>query len=287
MNAFPQFGPRAATHELETDDGVKMRVVVEGEGPDIVFIPGGDTPAEGYAQLFQRLTRNYRCIAYDPRGAGETSAPPPPWTMAEYARDCAAVIDAFCGGRAVVCGLSLGGLVTQATAIDFPGKVRMAIPMGTAAYIDGFTRDWMQAEIDIRKAGVTLPDYFLAPHYAVYAFPAAALGDHALWEEIKAAYTARFAGRDPQDTIDQWQACLDFDCREALRSCPVPFRVIAFSQDIQTPPAMCRVVSDLAPDGQFYEIEGLGHVSMSRHKPDSVAQRILQILEEDVAAVAS
>ena len=155
----------------------------------------------------------------------------------------------------------------------------MAIPMGTAAYIDGFTRDWMQAEIDIRKAGITLPDYFLAPHYAVYAFPAKVLGDHDFWAEVKEAYTTRFRDRDPQDTIDQWQACLDFDCREGLKTCPVPFRVIGFSEDIQTPPSMCRVVSDLAPDGEFHEIPGLGHVSMSRHRPDLVAEKIKGVVE--------
>ncbi len=278
MGAFPAFDPGTETHEITTDDGVNMRVVIAGSGPDIVFIPGGDTPAEGYAQLFARLSDTFRCIAYDPRGAGKTVAPPPPWSMTDYARDCAAVIDAFCDGRAIVCGLSLGGLVTQATAIDFPDKVTMAIPMGTAAYIDGFTRDWMQAEIDIRKAGVTLPDYFLAPHYAVYAFPASALADPDLWAEIKDAYTARFSGRDPKDTIDQWEACLAFDCREALAICPVPFRVIGFSEDIQTPPPMCRQVADLAPDGVFHEIAGLGHVSMSRHRPDIVADKLREIL---------
>ena len=280
MSAFPAFGPGAVSHQLTTDDGVTMRVVIEGSGPDIVFIPGGDTPAEGYAQLFALLTDSYRCIAYDPRGAGQTTSPPPPWSMADYARDCAAVIDAFCNCKTVVSGLSLGGLVTQATAIDFPDKVRMAIPMGTAAYIDGFTRDWMQAEIDIRKEGVTLPDYFLAPHYAVYAFPASALADHALWAEIKEAYTARFSGRDPQDTIDQWEACLEFDCRDALATCPVSFRVIGFSEDIQTPPAMCRRVAELARDGEFHEIPGLGHVSMSRHRPGIVAAKLREILSE-------
>ena len=208
----------------------------------------------------------------------ETTAPAPPWTMEDYARDCAAVIDAFAGGRAIVAGLSLGGLVTQATAIDFPGKVRLAIPIGTSAYIDGFTRDWMQAEIDLRRDGVRLPDYFLAPHYAAYAFPAKALGDAALWAEIKKIYTIRFRDRDPQDTIDQWQACLDFDCRETLKSCPVPFHVIAFSEDVQTPPAMCKVVSDLVPDGAFHELPEMGHVSMVRHRPDIVAAKLREIL---------
>ncbi|MEM9342889.1 MAG: alpha/beta hydrolase [Pseudomonadota bacterium] len=284
MSAFPAFGPDIEIHELTTPEGVTMRVVAQGRGPSVVFVPGGDQVAEAYAQLFERLSGAFRCISYDPRGAGETSAPPPPWSMEDYAQDCARVIEAFCGGQAVVAGLSLGGLVTQATAIGFPDKVRLAIPMGTAAYIDGFTRDWMQAEIDIRKAGVALPDYFLAPHYAVYAFPAKALADHAFWEEVKAAYTTRFRDRDPQDTIHQWEACLEFDCRDALKTCPVPFRVIGFSEDIQTPPAMCRVVADLAPDGAFYEIAGLGHVSMARHRPDLVAEQVRDILQEVVQA---
>ena len=279
MSAFPGFGDGARNHRL-TAGGVTMRVVTEGEGPDVVFIPGGDQTAEAYSQQFARLSGSFRCISYDPRGAGETASPPAPWTMADYARDCAAVIDAFCDGQAVVTGLSLGGLVTQKVAIDFPERVRLAIPMGTAAYIDGFTRDWMQAEIDLRKAGITLPDSFLAPHYAPYAFPAKALHDPEFWAEIKPRYTARFAERDPDDLIAQWEACLEFDCREELRTCPVPFHVIGFSEDVQTAPSMCRVVADLVPNGVFHEIPGLGHVSMVSHRPEVVAAKLREIIEE-------
>ncbi|MFC3616597.1 alpha/beta fold hydrolase [Lutimaribacter marinistellae] len=285
MTVFPGFGDKAEFHTLTTDDGVTMRVVIQGSGPDIVFVPGGDQVADAYSQQFAHLSDRYRCISYDPRGAGDTTAPPPPWSMQDYARDCAAVIDAFCGGRAVVTGLSLGGLVTQATAIDFPDKVSLAIPMGTAAYIDGFTRDWMQAEIDLRKAGIKLPDYFLAPHYAAYAFPAKALHDPQLWAQIKESYTERFRDRDPQDTIDQWQACLDFDCREGLKTCPVPFHVISFSEDVQTAPSMCKVVSDLAPNGTFHEIPGLGHVSLVRHRPEVVAAKLREILDQALSPV--
>ena len=278
MSAFPLFGADAQIHQLDTGV-VSMRVVIAGTGPDVIFIPGGDQTAEAYSQQFARLSKDFRCISYDPRGAGETVSPPAPWTMHDFAADCAALIDAFCSGQAVVTGLSLGGLVTQQVAIDFPEKVSMAIPMGTSAYIDGFTRDWMQAEIDLRKDGIVLPDYFLAPHYAVYAFPAKALHEPALWEELKESYTARFAHRDPKDLIDQWEACLEFDCREGLKTCPVPFHVISFSEDVQTAPSMCKVVSDLAMNGYFYEIQGLGHVSMIRHKPDIVAQKLREIIQ--------
>ena len=279
MAVFPGFSPEATETSLTTDDGVTMRVVIDGTGPDIIFIPGGDATADSYSQQFELLKDSYRCISYDPRGVGETTAPPPPWRMQDYAADCAAIIYAFCGGSAVVAGLSLGGLVTQQVAIDFASKVPLAIPMGTAAYIDGFTRDWMQAEIDLRKDGITLPDYFLAPHYAVYAFPAAALHDKAFWETVKAAYTERFSDRDPKDTIDQWEACLEFDCRDALRTCPVPMHVIAFSEDVQTAPVMCKVITDLSPHGVFHEIPGLGHVSMALHRPDLVGAKLREILE--------
>lgn len=287
MAVFPGFGDKAAFHQLTTDDGVTMRVVVQGTGPDLVFVPGGDQVADAYSQQFDRLSDHYRCISYDPRGAGETTAPPPPWTMADYARDCAAVIDAFCNGKAAVTGLSLGGLITQATAIDFPDKVRLAIPMGTAAYIDGFTRDWMQAEIDLRRQGIRLPESFLAPHYAAYAFPAKALHEPEFWAQVKESYTERFRDRDPQDTIDQWQACLDFDCREALKTCPVPFHVISFSEDVQTAPSMCKVVSDLVPDGTFHELHGLGHVSLVRHKPEVVAAKLREILDQALSPTAA
>lgn len=274
---FPHFGPEAAFHRLQAG-GVDMRVVTEGRGQDVVFIPGGDATAEGYSQLFALLADHVRCVSYDPRGSGATTAPDPPWTIQDFAADCAALIDEFCGGQAVVCGLSLGGLVTQQAAIDFPDKVSLAIPMGTAAYIDGFTRDWMQAEINLRKAGIVLPRDFLAPHYAPYAYPAKALHDPALWAEIKRSYTQRFAERDSEDLISQWEACLQFDCREGLKTCPVPFHVIGFSEDVQTAPSMCRVVADLAPNGVFHEIPELGHVSMVRHRPEAVAKKLRSIL---------
>ncbi len=279
MNAFPKFNDSAESLTLTAGE-VTMRVVIEGSGPDVVFIPGGDQTAEAYSQQFSRLSDSFRCISYDPRGAGQTMSPGAPWTIKDFARDCAAVIDAFCDGSSVVSGLSLGGLVTQQAAIDYPEKVRLAIPMGTAAYIEGFTRDWMQAEIDMRKAGISLPVDFLAPHYAPFAFPAKALHDPRLWDQIKSIYTARFANRKPKDLIDQWEACLNFDCRQELTTCPVPFHVIGFSEDVQTAPSMCKKVADLAPNGVFHEIPGLGHVSMVSHRPDAVAAKLREILSE-------
>ena len=277
MSAFGAFDQSVRLSTVETA-GARMRVAQVGEGPDIVWVPGGDSPAEAWRQQMMHFAGRFRCTAYDPRGVGETTSDPAPWSIADFARDCAELIEAVCAPPVILTGLSMGALITQQVAIDFPYLVRLAIPMGTAAYIDGFTRDWMQAEIDLRKEGVELPAYFLAPHYAAYALPAKALSDPDIWGPVKEAYTARFADRRPRDLIDQWEACLAFDCREGLKTCPVPIHAIAFSEDLQTPPAMVKEVADLALKGRFHELPGLGHVSVTRHRPDLVHDLLSEII---------
>ena len=279
MAAFGTFDAAARVFRVSTS-GAQMRVAQQGQGPDIVWVPGGDSPAEAWRLQLSHFSGRFRSTTYDPRGVGETTSDSAPWSISDFARDCAELIEQVCEGPVILAGLSMGALITQAVAIEFPHLVRLAIPMGTAAYIDGFTRDWMQAEIDLRRQGVALPEYFLAPHYAAFALPAKALGDPDIWEPVKAAYTERFAGRDPQDLIDQWQACLDFDCRKGLTTCPVPIHAIAFSEDVQTPPDMVRQVADLAPYGRFHEIPGLGHVSVARHRPDIVNDLITKIIRD-------
>lgn len=277
MAAFGQFDPSVTLSTIR-GSGATMRVAQVGAGPDIVWVPGGDSPAEAWRPQMMHFADRFRSTSYDPRGVGETTSAPAPWQIADFARDCAEVIEARCNPPVVLAGLSMGALIAQQTAIDFPHLVRLAIPMGTAAYIAGFTRDWMQAEIDLRRAGVVLPESFLAPHYAAFALPAKALGDPAIWGPVKAAYTERFANRDPQDLIDQWKACLDFDCREGLKTCQVPIHAIAFSEDVQTPPAMVKVVADCAANGHFHELPGLGHVSVTRHRADVVNAKIAEII---------
>lgn len=278
MSAFGRFDDDVHLHILNTPE-VQMRVAQLGQGADIVWVPGGDSPAEAWRhQMRHFATLGFRCTAYDPRGVGDTQAPSPPWSMADFARDCAHLIEQCCKPPVILTGLSMGALITQQVAIDYPHLVRLAMPMGTAAYIDGFTRDWMQAEIDLRKDGIQLPDYFLAPHYAVYALPARSLGDKSTWEEVRTAYTERFAQRDPQDLIHQWEACLAMDCREALAHCPVPIHAIAFAEDVQTPPQMVKVVAECAQQGFYHELPGLGHVSVARDRRDEVNALLAEII---------
>ena len=53
----------------------------------------------------------------------------------------------------------------------------------------------------------------------------------------------------------------------------------AFSEDVQTPPARVREVADLARDGHFHLLQGLGHGSAFGHRPDVVSTCLRSIVD--------
>jgi 3-oxoadipate enol-lactonase len=85
---------------------------VHGEGQRVVLIngTGGDlraNPARGRGPL----ERNYQVLMYDERGLGRTTKPDVAYTMADYADDCVALMDAVGWDTAHVMGISFGGML--------------------------------------------------------------------------------------------------------------------------------------------------------------------------------
>jgi pimeloyl-ACP methyl ester carboxylesterase len=175
-------------------------------------------------------------------------------------------------------GLSMGSLIAVQVAHDRPDLVRCAAVMGTCVKKTGFIREWEEAEIALRRSGGELPPDFATAHYALLYYPAEVLGDDELWAEIRPLVATDFEGRDGAMLAEQWQACLDFDSTELLPAVPVPMHAIAFAQDVQTPPRRVREVAELAADGHFHLLEGLGHGSAFGHRPDTVNALLREIL---------
>jgi pimeloyl-ACP methyl ester carboxylesterase len=229
----------------------------------------------------------FRSTTFDARGVGATiSKADPPWTISEHARDAALLIERACCPPIFLVGLSMGSLIAQELCFTRPELVRAAILMGTCVKKTGFIREWEQAEIDFRRGGGMLTREFALAHYAFLYYPAEVLGDDVLWAEIREFLARDFAERNGEMLAAQWQACLDYDSSTRLPGCDVPIHVIAFSEDVQTPPARAREVAELAKTSTFHLLEGLGHGSAFGHRPDVVNDCITEILSqyEDIGA---
>ncbi len=259
--------------------GAKVHYVQQGKGPDIVWVPAGDQTHDVYQAQFEALSETYRCTSFDPRGAGKTVVHDrPPWPIEAFAADCAALIEEVCAPPVVVIGLSLGALITQEMCLSYPHLVRLAIPMGTIARKSGYALEWEAAEIAMAAAGVSLPDDFSVIHYAALSYPAEVLGDDELWARCRPYVASAYEKRDPRLLAAQWQACLEYDSLSRLPGCTVPMHVIAFEQDLQTPPARGKAVAEAAGNGHFHLLKGMGHFSIFGHRPQEVTDLIGEIL---------
>jgi pimeloyl-ACP methyl ester carboxylesterase len=90
--------------------GAELSVDVRGEGLPVLFVHGFPFDRAMWRHQLAVLTKCRR-IAPDLRGAGASSAPAQGYSMARYADDLVAVLDALAVRRAVVCGLSMGGYI--------------------------------------------------------------------------------------------------------------------------------------------------------------------------------
>jgi pimeloyl-ACP methyl ester carboxylesterase len=268
--------------ELELD-GVTLAYEQSGAGSDIVWLAAGDNPGDNWRRYqTPGFDDAYRSTTYDARGVGATrSESAPPWSIPDHAADLAELIIAVCEAPAILVGLSMGSLIAVQIAHDRPELVRCAVVMGTCVRKTGFIREWEEAEIAFRREGGSLPPAFATAHYAMQYYPADALGDDATWQRIKPFVAADFAARDGAMLAAQWQACLDFDSGTLLPAIAAPIHAVAFSEDVQTPPQRVREVAELARNGHFHLLQGLGHGSSFGHRPEVVNQCLRSIIDRE------
>lgn len=258
-----------------------------GEGPDIVWISGGGGLPE-WTWIPHQIPAfpEFRSTVFHNRGIGRTTCDQPgPWTMGDFARDTAALIEQVCDGKVIVAGKSMGGLITIELALSRPDLVALAVPMGVIARSTGWVHDYMRAEIEYRQQGGSLSGLMAVCHYAATLNPADELGDEENWAFLKEQYAG--FGAAPEDNqnerslILQWDACDTFDVVDRLPGCSVPLHVFVFGQDVQAPPNYGREVAELAPTGVAHMLDGHGHASLwTPMRRDEVNTRLRQIIED-------
>jgi pimeloyl-ACP methyl ester carboxylesterase len=134
-------------------DGVAIPYSDSGTGgPALVFIHGWSCH-RGFWREQRALEAAYRVVALDlaGHGAGAPAAARHSWSMAAFARDVEAVIDACDARDVVLVGHSMGGAVAVEAALRLGGRCRLVV--GVDTFTDArFYRRRPAAEIAARRA---------------------------------------------------------------------------------------------------------------------------------------
>jgi pimeloyl-ACP methyl ester carboxylesterase len=79
------------------------------------------------------LRDRYRVVRYDVRGHGGSAVPPGPYTLAQMAGDARALLDGLDIEAVHFVGMSMGGCIAMAFALDHPDRVRSLVLCDTTA----------------------------------------------------------------------------------------------------------------------------------------------------------
>ncbi len=102
-------------------------------GQPVLLIMGLGYPSDMWWRTRPVLDSRYRTIVLDNRGVGRSDVPPGPYPIPLMAADALAVLDAAGVENAHVFGISMGGMIAQEFALQYPTRVRSLILGCTAA----------------------------------------------------------------------------------------------------------------------------------------------------------
>ena len=109
-------------------DGAEIYYEVHGDGPALLFcsVTGLDHQAWKFHQV-PEFCRDRKVILFDYRGTGKSSKRIEKYSIKMFTDDAAAILDHLEVEQAIVCGHSMGGVVAQLLALDYPSKVKKLI----------------------------------------------------------------------------------------------------------------------------------------------------------------
>lgn len=251
----------------------------------LVFVGGLGGVQASWTLQVRSFAERYRVLTYDHRGTGDSEGDDRPMTMRDYAADLVGLLD-HCGlARASFVGLSFGGRVLQALALDWPARVRRLVLGGTTCG---------------RSLNV-LGDraFYQAIAQAPLADPAA---EAARWQEVigpalfGARYVARYPERirglarwrarhplNPAGVAQQWAALVEFDACARLGEIQAPTLVLHGDDDRVSPIQNGRILASRIPGARLAVLSGVGH-SPNVEAPDEFNALIAAFLEEAAAS---
>jgi 3-oxoadipate enol-lactonase len=252
--------------------------------PPLLLVMGLGANGRLWAPGIRRLVAaGHDLIAFDNRGCGRSNTPWRPWTTRTMARDAVAVLDELGVERAHVGGGSLGGMIAQELALEFPDRVSSLVLLCTTGGLPRLDfapqrglRIVVEAVLRALRPGSDPEQQvrdFLATAVSEDFLAGCRPGDEA-WETVTAML------EDPgsqRGLLLQVLAFLRHSSWSRLPRLSIPVQVHHGTEDPLIPFAAGRELARRIQGAEFVGYEGAGH-AMLLERPDEGAERIIAFL---------
>jgi len=111
---------------------IQIYYEVHGDGFPLLMITGLSANVDWWdPSLIQELSKNFKVVMFDNRGAGRTDVSDRKYTIKLFADDTAGLMDVLGISRAHVFGVSMGGMIAQELVLNYPEKVEKLVLCST------------------------------------------------------------------------------------------------------------------------------------------------------------
>lgn len=236
--------------------GIKIGYEDTGAGFPLVFVHGHPFDRSMWREQTSVFSSNYRIIAPDLRGYGESEGVADKTMLEDFARDIAALLDELKIDSIVLCGLSMGGQILFEFYRLFRKRVRALVLADTFAQLDDAERKQARYDTAERLLHEGMRDYarevlpkMIAPE-TIREQPKVAA--HVLTMMRGTSHkgaAAALRGRAERP-----------DYTPLLSQINVPTLIVVGSRDEFTPISDAEFMRGKIPDSKMAIVEGAGHM---------------------------
>lgn len=229
--------------------------VESGRGDAVVLAHAIGMDHRMWDDLASRLAAGHRVIRFDARGHGRSPVPKRPYSLEGMAEDAVALLDKLGIAKAHWVGLSMGGMIGMAFALEHPDRLgRLVLANTTSSYGPEGRGMWHARAKAVSDGGFEAINDMVMSRYFSEGFRAT----HA---DVVAETSRRFLATQAEGYLGCCDAIADLDFTADLPRIHARTLVIAGAADAGTPPAMSKIIADRIPGAQLAVIPEAAHLS--------------------------
>jgi aminoacrylate hydrolase len=226
-----------------------------GQGEPLLLVPGLSGQGAFWSPQVADLSRDFRVVIHDHRGAGQSTHSRITYSVEQMADDVLKLMDALRIETAHFVGHSTGGAIGQVIALEHPRRLRSLVLSATWAGPDPYFRRVFESRKEVLQT-LGLEAYLRAS--ALFLMPPAwvSANDRVLTEQHRAA----LAGAAPIEVMtSRIDAIVRHDRRARLGEIRVPTLVIVAQDDMITPRFYSDELASRVPGAKLVVLDGGGH----------------------------
>ncbi|MEJ2250299.1 MAG: alpha/beta hydrolase [Candidatus Lokiarchaeota archaeon] len=261
-----------------TTNGIKLYYEIHGEGHPLVMIMGLSANLDWWnPEFLNAMTEKFKVITFDNRDAGRSEKSKEVYMIKIFAEDTIGLIDELGIEKAHFLGVSMGGMIAQEIALNFPERVNKLVLCSTNC---GNPKSKLPSQ-EVLKVLTQERDDITSEQIIEETIPLLFTDEfretnQELVEQTK--FNMLKAPIEPSAYRRQINAILKFNSGRRLKKLKIPTLIIHGKKDILIPPENAEILSNLIPNSNVQLFEKSAH-GIFMHEPKKVIKAVLEFLE--------